>query len=239
MKVCTQCNEQNDSNAAICKRCGASIEGVARTCPAGLHLMGSTWTECAYCKTAGNDPAPVGAAKAHETLYEPPRSGGQRAPTEVEGGAARADFSRQPPPPPRPVPGGKPNRETVIFNPQGGSAPANSRRIVALLITYTWKPEGEIFPIYEGRNLIGRKEKLEVSLPQDDKLSGENSFIMAYPTKFVLGDSVSQNGTDLNGQPVEVGQAPALSNYSTLRTGATHWTFIMIAPKPAEAPPAA
>jgi len=105
-----------------------------------------------------------------------------------------------------------------------------ARRIVGVLISYTWKPEGQIYPIREGRNLIGRNpDKCDIVVTEDPHLSDVNSHI-TFRRSFTVGDMVSMSGTDLNGAPVEETYV-RLPNYSTLRTGSTHWTFIEAQPE--------
>jgi hypothetical protein len=107
---------------------------------------------------------------------------------------------------------------------------SSGRRIVGMLITYTWKPEGQIYPVREGRNLIGRHPDCDISVPEDQHLSDTNSHI-TFRSAFTIGDMVSMSGTDLDGTPVEENFVK-LPNYSQVRTGSTHWTFIAAAPKP-------
>ncbi|MGB8261686.1 MAG: FHA domain-containing protein, partial [Terracidiphilus sp.] len=107
--------------------------------------------------------------------------------------------------------------------PQAGA----TRRIVGVLVTYTWNAMGQIFPILEGRNLIGRDpDRCDIVVPQDETLSGINSHIV-FRTSFTIGDDVSMCGTDVDGVPVETAFVP-LRNYAQIRTGSTHWTFIAI-----------
>jgi hypothetical protein len=104
----------------------------------------------------------------------------------------------------------------------------SSRRIVGLLLTYTWRPEGQIFPVREGRNLIGRNPDCDIAIPEDPHLSDTNSHI-TYRKSFMLGDMVSMSGTDLNGVPVE-DNFVKLPNYAQIRAGSTHFTFIIAEP---------
>jgi hypothetical protein len=137
-----------------------------------------------------------------------------------------------PPPSPQPIP-----RKTVYRPEPAAAAPASSippppvlaqRRIVGMLVTYSWKPDGEIFPIREGRNLIGRDPDCEVCISADQTMSGRNSHI-TFRTTFVVGDLVSMKGTDLNGDPIEQ-QFLSLPNYAVIRAGSTQFTFIAIQP---------
>ena len=100
--------------------------------------------------------------------------------------------------------------------------------MVGVLITYSWKPEGEMFPVREGRNIIGRDPaESEITVPQDASLSGKNTFIV-YRKTFTIADAMSMGGTDLDGEPLE--EQKRLRNYSTIRTGNTYWTFISFDP---------
>jgi hypothetical protein len=103
-----------------------------------------------------------------------------------------------------------------------------SRKILAILVTYSWNPAGQLFPVREGRNLIGRGEECEIRIAEDPVLSQVNSHI-TFRQNFVLGDMVSMSGTDLNGEPVEEQFRP-LGNHAQIRTGSTHWTFVIIDP---------
>jgi hypothetical protein len=218
--------------------------------------MDPTWSECAYCKqeNIAQVPAPVPPVR-HATVVEgsvPPRAGQGR-------GLNYKEDTPLSPRPPRPVnvapgagfqpPSGQPVRPRAhtefrqISNPvsdgeQGVQAPpavARERKVVGLLVSYSWKPEGEIFPIREGRNFIGRDQDCEVSIPADQTMSGRNSHI-TFRQNFVVGDLVSMTGTDVDEVPIEE-QFRSLANYSTIRAGSTYFTFIAI--RPPSAPNAA
>jgi len=149
-----------------------------------------------------------------------------------------------PPPPPTPAPDAPPRRVTqfvasapplppaVQAAPPAGAAAEKrpNRRIVGMLITYTWKPEGQVYPVREGRNLIGRNpDKCDIAVPEDPNLSEVNSHI-TFRRTFTVGDMVSMSGTDLNGIPVEETYV-RLPNYAKIRTGSTHWTFLQAEPE--------
>src|ERR1039457_5001769 len=163
-------------------------------------------------------------------------------------------------PPGAPPPGGGAPRGKTVFIPPPGEGEAEAaqpgqppqapqagqmsqarrtpdRRIVGVLVTYSWKPEGQVFAVREGRNLIGRGAECDVCIPDDNTLSNVNSHI-TNRKNFVIGDMVSMSGTDLNGIPIEEQFVP-LPNYATIRTGSTQWTFMAIQPAPASASPSA
>lgn len=171
---------------------------------------------------------------------------GPRSPTVVEPPTERSvppTGVRPSPPPPLPTAAGQPGAarrgHTVYLPPNAeGTAPGDTpaprlaeRRIVGVLVTYSWKPEGQVFPVREGRNLIGRGEECDVRIADDPMLSKVNSHI-TFRRTFVLGDMVSMGGTDLDGQPVEEQFRP-LGNYARIRTGSTQWIFVVLDPEAA------
>jgi len=100
----------------------------------------------------------------------------------------------------------------------------STAKIVGVLVTYSWKKEGEIFEIREGRNLIGSDLDCDVRLDCDPALSGKHAHI-TFLKSFVIGDMVSKSGTFVDDQPIESERLP-LRNGATIRTGGTVWTFV-------------
>lgn len=256
MRTCPKCYTENMDNENVCRHCASTLQQAGgKTCPNG-HPMDPTWRECQYCSqdnaaSAVVHPSPSGRAP---TLIEPVRSRGQAAPhgpTEAE--SAKANRTPYPPRPlnkpvspqrpasPQPA---TPSRDATIFrpaitpNPSSASAVppvTKERKIVGVLISYSWIPEGKIFPVLEGRNFIGRDKDCEISIPEDESMSGRNSHI-TYRQNFVVGDLISMTGTDLNGVPIEE-QFHSLANYSTIRAGSTYFTFIASTPPSTGAAP--
>ncbi len=109
--------------------------------------------------------------------------------------------------------------------PPQPAPPSAVRKIVAVLVTYSWREEGQLFPVYQGRNYIGTDPKCEICVPNDATLSGINTSIN-HRGQFMISDKDSMSGTDLDGTPVTEGVP--LRNYATIRTGSTYWTFISI-----------
>jgi Double zinc ribbon len=237
MRTCAKCMTPNIDTARVCQQCGSPLQqSGGKTCPSGRHTMDPTWTECVYCRQENAGPSlPSPPPLRTPTVFE-----GQK-PTEVEGRRTplppRRVNSPSPVPPPQSA-GPKPEtpmrpRDRTVFGPvpSGGQAAppvTKNRRIVGILITYSWNPEGKIFPILEGRNFIGRDQDCEVSVPEDETMSGHNSHI-TYRQSFVVGDLVSMTGTDLDGAPIEE-QFHSLGNYATIRAGSTYFTFIAVKP---------
>jgi hypothetical protein len=131
---------------------------------------------------------------------------------------------------------GSGRRGTTVFMPPVGSQQSKGalrehgpdRRIVAVMITYSWNPGGEVFPVRRGRTLIGRGEECDIRLLEDPALSHVHSYI-TFDTDFVLRDMISLSGTDLNGAPLNQ-QVKRLPNFARIRTGSTQWVFVIIDP---------
>ena len=208
------------------------------TCSKGKHIMDPSWPECPYCRSEGllgpKPPlVPNSKSVASPRLPTMVEAGPQNS-TFVEGAAPRPLKPFTPQGSPQSGPQLKQARTATEYSPappsgQGQVSPpplANARRVVGVLITYSWRPEGQIFPIREGRNLIGRDPDCEICILEDKALSGHNSHI-TFRQNFVVGDMVSMSGTDLNGVPIEE-QSKNLPNYAKIRAGSTHFTFIMV-----------
>jgi hypothetical protein len=169
-------------------------------------------------------PPPVPAAHRSKTVFGP-------APVSTPAPMTTSPFARVAPAVPAAPPAAAPHSV-----PAAEIEKKTERRIVGILLTYTWRPEGQIFPVREGRNWIGRNTECEICLPEDSHLSGINSHI-SYRKNFTIGDQVSMGGTDLNGEPVEETYV-RLPNYSQIRAGSTHFTFIAVDPRLAADPAA-
>jgi pSer/pThr/pTyr-binding forkhead associated (FHA) protein len=102
---------------------------------------------------------------------------------------------------------------------------------VAVLVTFDTTPSGAAFPIRVGRNRIGRNPESEISVPNDQAMSGTNTYIHFYEGSgsFVISDEHSQNGTFVNGNNIEA-DSVKLSNYATIRAGVTQFTLMMVHP---------
>ncbi len=136
-------------------------------------------------------------------------------------GAGSGSSSGSGSPPRTPLASGSRRPQTVAVDP--------GRKIVGVLITYSWQESGQVFPVLEGRNLIGKDpDQCDICIPQDATLSAVNSFI-TYRRHFLIGDKVSMSGTDVDGEPIEQEFVP-LRNYAKIRTGSTYWTFVCIQP---------
>ncbi len=118
----------------------------------------------------------------------------------------------------------------------GQGSESDTRRIVGVLITYTWRPQGQLFPIREGRNFLGRGDisseavprSCDVQIAQDSKMSAEHALILCRQGSYEIIDQETTNGTFLNGKLLRANESTALPNYAALQTGSTVWTFLTI-----------
>jgi pSer/pThr/pTyr-binding forkhead associated (FHA) protein len=95
-----------------------------------------------------------------------------------------------------------------------------------VLVTYTWKPEGQLFPVREGRNYVGRDPECEICLPNDTQMSSRHATIVYRGTDFWIADAESMNGTLVNGESTE--EKRRLPDGAAIRTGATLWRFVQL-----------
>ena len=204
MKSCPKCNNLAPDDAASCGQCGMVLDQslIARAAGPGRRIP--TISE----SVTGTNTTPPPKIE-YRPSPPPPISG------TVAMGA--------PPPAAAPASGGHAATGVQL-------APVTpARRVIAVLVTYSWKPEGQVFPIREGRNLIGRSDECDVKIPEDAMLSTVNSHI-TFRQSFTMGDMVSMGGTYLNGEVVEEQFRP-LKNLSTIRAGSTQLLFVIVDPK--------
>lgn len=122
-------------------------------------------------------------------------------------------------------------RTTIRRNPalMGGAAKPgeDGRKLVGFLVTYNRTPMGKAFNIYEGRNYIGRDASCDISIPDDNQMSGKHLLIryLSGNNKFSFKDEMSSNGTYVNKELLDEGE---LQNYDIIRVGSTLFIFIAI-----------
>jgi len=174
--------------------------------------MDPNWTHCPYCETEA-------VPGAGENQREKEKSG-MRSKTNY----GESDETRR-------------RRATRFEGDEGRSGdrpaedPDNSAklpRIVAMLLSFSRDPAGEIFPIREGRTTIGSGETKEgdtcdILFPEDRKMSGFHAVILYRRGRCYISDQLSTNGTFVNDAEVDKLELP---NYAMLQLGRTQFTFI-------------
>lgn len=122
-------------------------------------------------------------------------------------------------------------RTTIRRNPAMMGAAVkpgeDGRKLVGFLVTYNRTPMGKAFNIYEGRNYIGRDASCDISIPDDNQMSGKHMLIryLSGNNKFSFKDEMSSNGTYINKELLDEGE---LQNYDIIRVGSTIFIFIAI-----------
>ncbi|HME38788.1 MAG TPA: FHA domain-containing protein [Steroidobacteraceae bacterium] len=127
-----------------------------------------------------------------------------------------------------------PRPRTRLDHPEDPESPerADGRRLTGVLVTFSWRREGELFPLFEGKNLIGSggtaaDRRCDVRITKDSTLSREHALIRCLGDGYEIFDQKSENGTFMDDEPVPVHGMP-LPDRSRIKTGATVWTFISI-----------
>jgi pSer/pThr/pTyr-binding forkhead associated (FHA) protein len=224
-KSCPQCGTDNSDSARFCRQCAVPIRESASRCSNG-HTIAPGQSKCLICEadkqgraTRVEEPASAPAFADNSFKNYPPSKGG-RSGIQVLPDAGTPDAG----------PRGMRTSTMILSAPApraDGAEPAQDRKIVGVLITYSTRPDGIIFPVREGRNRIGRNSENEISIPNDTAMSGLNSYIIFHPQGrklFVIDDANSQNGTYVNGEIVE--ERTRLNNYAEVRAGSTVFTFL-------------
>ncbi len=188
-------------------------------CPKG-HPMDPNWNRCPYCK---------GEAQSKKKT---PRQEAAAA----SSGDRQTRVGKVPP-----QAGGRQTRQ-MSNEPSQDSRSAygegETRRIVGVLITYSWRPEGELFPVREGKNFIGSGKvysdashrECHIQIPVDKRMSSEHSLILCRHGIYEIMDQMSSNGTFLNGDMLRSNQSKELEDQAEVKTGDTLWSFFKIKP---------
>ncbi len=119
---------------------------------------------------------------------------------------------------------------TVIRHASRPGAPTSSvpsRKLVGFLVSYNRDANGKAYQIYEGRNFVGRDPSCDISVPDDEQMSGRHLSILYrnVDDKFKFRDEQSSNGTFINKELMDDGE---LQNYDIIRAGSTIFIFIAI-----------
>ena len=101
------------------------------------------------------------------------------------------------------------------------------KRLVGFLVTFSLSPNGEFFPLYEGKNTVGRDDQSHICIQGDSTISERHLSILFRPVdrKFKFKDEQSSNGTFINGELMDEGE---LKNLDEIKAGATRLLFIEI-----------
>ena len=108
-----------------------------------------------------------------------------------------------------------------------GTVDRERRKLVGFLISYSNSPNGDFYPVYEGKNFIGRAASCTAYIQGDTSIS-EKHFSILYRVvdrKIKFRDEQSSNGTYVNDELQDDGE---LKNLDKIRIGATQLIFMEI-----------
>jgi hypothetical protein len=195
---------------------GSKPDAHTRYCEKG-HPMDLNWTTCPYCDaekrkndksiirtTTKSDQVETGETTQRSTAMERGTTKIGTGLPEEQRGTTRVDTSS----------GETSERKTM----------ARERRITGVLATFSHKYQGELFILYEGRNVIGAGPSCDVSIKSDRLMSGEHAMILCRAGRDELHDMLSTNGTFLNEEYVGTKGAD-LADGAMIRTGSTIFEF--------------
>jgi FHA domain len=183
------------------------------------HVMDPSWKVCPYCEAA------QGAQQ--KTVHAPSNTGqiaSANAPRTRVGEAIAAS-------------GRVTHVETndaVDDLVTGKGVTMDSRKICGVLITYSWRREGELHAIREGKNYIGSGNveseggrPCDIQVSGDGGMSKEHALILSRGGRIEIVDQKSTNATFLNDVLVPL-NGMELPDVAKIKTGNTIWTFMKI-----------
>ena len=230
---CRNCGWDNPDGNVKCEKCNAPMSDikanertpqygtardeyvpratVVRNTPDEFNVR-ATVTGCASCGypiKPGDTECPVCGA---------PIAGNRQAP------AFEKTIPQAPAPAPAPI-----KKGTMIqgVNVEKETTDTERRKLTGFLVTFSHSPNGEYFPLYEGKNSVGRTDACNVFIQNDSKVSEKHLSIL-YRTvdrKFKFKDEQSSNGTFLNGELTDEGE---LKNLDRIGIGNTLLLFMEI-----------
>lgn len=205
-----------------------------QVCPKG-HYMDPNWDVCPYCEAE---------ERSKKKSSKPDKAEKSDRAEPVSAGGGRKTTVGQVPP------AAQGERKTSAMPAMGaygggaGPAEVDTRRILGVMVSYTWRPEGEVYPVREGKNYIGADRiaddpahrYCDVRVPDDTKMSGQHALILCRQGGMELIDKESTNGTYLNGEKLLANMSHELTGQAEIKAGSTVFTFMAVPQIPQETP---
>lgn len=104
------------------------------------------------------------------------------------------------------------------------------KRIEGFLITYSHNPYGDYYPLYLGKNRIGRNKTSDIVV-NDLAMSGEHAVILFRGNKVFIEDRLSVNGTFINDGKESIDRAN-LNDNDIIKMGQTVFKIKIIGEAP-------
>jgi pSer/pThr/pTyr-binding forkhead associated (FHA) protein len=190
-----------------------------RYCSAG-HAMDPNWNSCPQCdsENRSREKTALEQADVKFDLLSERNLVMARGPTGVFSNEPKQDSNAAKPAP-------------SVVTPHEVTRKPHQRKITGALVTFSWRPEGQLFVLYEGRNVIGSGtveseggRDCDVQISTDETLSNEHAVILCRVGRYQLFDRQSTNGTFVNGAFID-SQGVNLPDGAKIKTGATIWIF--------------
>jgi hypothetical protein len=172
------------------------------------HFIDESWDICPYCPQDMSEPEiPVVRPHSIELRASPAAAAVAQAPpaaARAGGGAVPLERPQRATAPGAP-PAAPPMERTVAaskIDVKGMSAP--KRYVVGWLVALDGGTRGESYPIRMGRNVIGRDNRSDIVI-NDDQASSHHADLVFRPEerRFILMDHNSTNGTYVNESEIE------------------------------------
>ena len=180
---CKICNTDNEQNSKFCISCGSQLmKESTRVCPNG-HIYSSNLSKCPFC------PSPDLKMKVGMNNFNQGDAtvtfGSKGDKTSIMGGVGKGIGNK-----------------TIIVGADSAAPPKAGRKIVGWLVSFTWKPEGEDYKIFEGRNMISNSGDGDIKI-NDPSVSTPHCMILYRTGTIKIKDELSTNGTFLNGEAID------------------------------------
>ena len=216
---CKNCGWDNPGGNAGCEKCNAPMGGYAESeaiphvgysseefnskatamgCSACGYPVRPTETECPSCGHSF-----TGRQAEPEKITESEKKGSNR----LVGGTVIIGVSAD-------------KTDKDVTDKEG-------KRLAGFLVTYSLSHSGDYYPLYEGKNLIGRDDAAGVCIQGDSNISERHLSILFrnVDRKFKFKDEQSSNGTFVNDELADEGE---LKNLDVIRVGSTRLLFMEI-----------
>jgi FHA domain len=226
---CPACGAANEDGVLFCERCKADLEMPASTARAPEPVLASE------APTVTLEPIPlepIPLEPLSESTYSAPDPAAPtpEVPPVMESTVEQpAVVSKSPPPP---VPASPPS---TIEQPMSVTAPTTSGPIVnpKLVVVRGQKMDMQ-YPIYAGKNYIGRTDDKPVDIDLDDQeapdriwSSRQHAVIHFEEGALTIEDLSSLNGTFVNRTRVHPGQLKPLQENDVVQVGTVHMKVVL------------
>jgi len=219
---CAICGFQNRDDAQFCSGCGSKFKQDGDIHPG---VVGSSR------KTQQETPEDIARAQAAAGVM-PPAAGARKTALESPDAILQAQKAAGI------VAGGGSPRRTALEDAdsiavaarKAGSPIAGTKpKVRGFLVSYTFDPSGEFFPVREGRNIVGSAPESDIVIARDPGISRNHFEIMIRNQTVLVADNGSMNMTRVDGQEIWRNSVSA-KNGSIIQAGKSTFIFVLIPP---------